>query len=152
MGTRSNRTLWWSLVGALVLYMGMAHVVPLQASPGVPVAVLLGVFVALSVGIALGSLAHRSRALSGPIRRGELDPTSPEGRAKAFPAFIVNLALSESVGIYGLVLAFLSGRAGLAIPFGLAGLALLYLHRPTAPDLVPPLGGGDAARRPPPIA
>jgi len=106
----------------------------------------------ISVATAIGTLLYRRHALAGPIQRGDLDLTIPQDQAKAFQVFIVNLVLSESVGIYGLVLAFLSGRGAYSIPFVLAALALMYAHRPTAPDLQPPLSGGYSGDRPTPIA
>ena len=151
MASMTNRILWWSLVVSLLVYVVIAHVASIPANTQVPVPVLLAVFGALSVGVAIGSLIYRRHALSGPIQRGELDPTSPEGQAKAFQPFILNLVLSESVGIYGLVLALLSGQGAYSIPFALAALALMYAHRPTAPDLIPPLSGRDLGVHPPPI-
>ena len=152
MATVTNRILWWCLVVSLVIYVVVAHVVSTRTSPDAPIPLLMGAFATLSVGIAIGTLLYRRHALAGPIQRGALDLTSPQDQAKAFQAFILSLVLSESIGIYGLVLAFLSGRGAYSIPFVLAALALMYAHRPTAPDLQSPLSGVYFEGRPPPIA
>ena len=68
--------------------------------------------------------------------------------ARAFTPFVLNLVLSESIGIYGLVLSFLSADPSYVFAFGAGAIALLWVHRPTAPDLVPPPGGFHS---PPPI-
>jgi hypothetical protein len=96
----------------------------------------------MSVVVAVGTLIYRRRALVEPIQAGQLDPSSKEGFAKAFTPLILNLVLTESIAIYGLVLAFLSHRPGLALPFAIGAFALMYLHRPTAPDLSPPATPG----------
>jgi hypothetical protein len=152
MATATNRTLWWSLVVSLLIYAVVAHVAALPRDPEASLLVLFGGLAALSGGIAVGTLVYRRRALVEPIRRGELDLSSPEGQQKAFQPYIVNLVLSESVGIYGLVLAFLSGRGAYSLPFIGLALVLMFAHRPTASDLAPPLGGGHSVTRPPPIA
>jgi hypothetical protein len=151
MATVTNRLLWWCLVVSLLIYVVMAHVASPRMNPDAPAPLLMAVLATLSLGIAVGTLLYRRHALAGPIQRGALDLTNPRDQAKAFQAFIISLVLSESVGIYGLVLAFLSGRGAYSIPFVLAALALMYAHRPTAPDLQSPLSGASFEGRPPPI-
>ena len=148
MGNSTNRILWGALVASLLIYLVVAFVAAPEGNPDFPVGIMAMTLAALSVATAVGTFVYRKSALAGPIQRGEIDPSSQEGMAKAFPPFIVCLVLSESVGIYGLVLAFLAGEGAYAVPFVLAGVALLYLHRPTAPDLHVP----DRQGRPAPIA
>lgn len=152
MATATNRMLWWSLVVSLLVYAVVAHVAALPRDPAAPLGVLFAALATIAGGEALGSLVYRRRALVDPIRKGELDLSTIEGQRKAFQPFMVNLVLSESIGIYGLVLAFLSGRGAYSLPFIGLALVLMFAHRPTAPDLAPPLGGGHSATRPPPIA
>ncbi len=151
MATNTNRLLWWSLIVSLLIYVLVAHVASVRTSPNTSIPLLMAVLGMISVATAIGTLLYRRHALAGPIQRGDLDLTNPQDQAKAFQVFIVNLVLSESVGIYGLVLAFLSGRGAYSIPFVLAALALMYAHRPTAPDLQPPPSGGFPGGRPSPI-
>jgi hypothetical protein len=152
MASTVNRILWWSLVISLLVYVVVAHVASVPHNAQIPLGMLFAVFAVVSVGTAAGTLIYRRHALAGPIKRGELDPSSREGQQKAFQPFILNLLLSESVGIYGLVLALLSGEGAYSVPFVLVALALLYLHRPTAPDLVPLMSSEHYSTGPPPIA
>ena len=140
MANSKCRALWWALVGSLLVYVVMAHVAQVTPNPnGPPVSLLVPVFTALSGTIAVGTIVFRRRALVGPIRAGRLDPSTPQGLQAAFTPFILNLVLSESIGIYGLVLALLSGQPIYSIVFSAAAVALMFVHRPTAPDLVPPM-------------
>ena len=134
-----NRVLWWALVVSLLVYIVVAHVSNVPPNPDAQIALLTPVFVLLSVGVGVGTVIYRRHALARPIQSGKLDPTTPDGAQRAFQPFITNLVLSESVGIYGLVLAFLSGNPIFSIAFSGAAIVLMFLHRPTAPDLAPPL-------------
>ena len=151
MDTTRNRMLWWSLVVSLVIYVGVAQLAITPEPSDELVETLFPILAVLSIGVAVGSLVYRRHALVGPIQSGQLDLATRIGRQRAFQPFIVNLVLSESVGIYGLVLAFLSGNRLFAVGFAAAGLALLYLHRPTASDIQPPRSPHDRAHDPTPI-
>jgi hypothetical protein len=141
MANLTRRALWWALVVSLLIYVAVAYVAQVAPNPNAPVSLLLPIFVGLSGVIAVGTIIFRRRALSGPIQAGQLDPTTPQGLQAAFTPFIINLILSESVGIYGLVLTFLSGQLLYSVAFSAAAIALLFVHRPTARDLVPPMSG-----------
>ena len=151
MSNPTTRALWWALVGALFINVLVAHLAPLPIDLGAPIALLTSVFAAMTMATAVGTVVYRRRALAGPIQAGQLDPRTPTGFQKAFQPFIINLVLSESVGIYGLVLALLSGDPGYSVAFTSVALVLMYVHRPTAPDLRPPLGGGYLGNDPTPI-
>lgn len=152
MANLQNRLLWWTLMGSLVAYTAVAHVVEMAPEEPMDVDLLLALFVGLSLAVAVGSLAYRRRALAGPIASGALDPSTPGGQVRAFQPYILNLVLSESIGIYGLVLTFLSGDTVYALGFCIAAAVLLFLHRPTAPDLSPPSGGSRRGSDATPIA
>lgn len=141
MNTLRFRLLWRALMASLLVYVAVAHVAPVPPNPEAPLDVLTGVLALLAVALGAGSLLYRRRALSGPIRSGELDPRTPEGQQRAMQPFLVNLVLSESVGLYGLVLSLLSGDPVYATAFCAAALVLMFLHRPTAADLIPPQSG-----------
>lgn len=149
MANATNQLLWWCLVVSLLIYVVVAYVAQVPASPEVPLGTVAAVLTVIAVGTAVGTILYRRRALVGPIRRGELDPSRPADLQRAFTPFILNLVLSESVGIYGLVLAILSGKPAWCLPFVASALGLMFVHRPTAPDLAPSPGGVGA--RPPPI-
>lgn len=151
MATPINRALWYALSASLFVYALIPNLLQRPVNPEAPIGLLTAVFASMSLVIAIGTIAYRRRALAGPIEAGRLDPTTPEGLQRAFPVFALNLMLSESVGIYGFVLSLLSGRAIYVLVFAAGALALLYVHRPTAPDLVPPHPGFASSDRPPPI-
>lgn len=152
MDTPTNRILWWSLMASLLVYVVVAHVASPAAEPDAPILVIAIALSVVAFGTGLATLLVRRIALAGPIARGELDPGTPEGQTRAFTIFILNLALSESIGIYGLVLAFLSGEAAWSIPFAAAALVLIVVHRPMAADLRSARTGDGIGRRPEPIA
>jgi hypothetical protein len=139
-----NRILWWALLVSLCVYVVVAHVEKVPARSDVPVDVLAPILGFLSIAVGVGTAIYRRHALVDPIQAGELDPTTPRGALLAFQPFITNLVLSESVGIYGLLLSLLSGNPLFSIAFSTGACLLMFVHRPTAPDLVPPPG----ARRP----
>lgn len=139
MANPTCRILWWTLVVSLLIYVLVAHVVDVAPNPSAPISLLLPVFTGLSLAIAAGTVILRRRALSEPIQAGRLDPSTAEGLAAAFTPFILSLVLAESIGIFGLVLAFLSGDPSYSVWFSAGAIALLFVHRPTARDLVPPL-------------
>jgi len=142
MANATNQLVWWSLVVSLLVYLGVAHVVALEAGSASASAPLLrSLFALIGLGVAFGTIAYRRQALVEPIRSGRLDPRSGEGQQTAFRVLVVNLALSESVGIFGLVLALLSGDPRQSWPFVVGALILMFVHRPTASDLVPPASG-----------
>lgn len=154
MDTHINRIVWWSLLSALVVYGVVAFVIAPAIGPreNMPTPVLAGVFGVVAVTTGLASIFVRGRALVGPIRSGALDPRSPEGLQRAAAPYIACLVLAESVGLFGLVLAMLSGRPGFALPFLAGAFALMVVHRPTAAELQPPRGGPHAHLDSSPIA
>ena len=117
-----------------------------------PLEVLVPAFGGLSLAIGVGTVVYRRIGLVGPIQSGSLDPSTPEGLQAGFQVLIILWVLSESVGIYGLVLSFLSGNPLFSVLFSAAALALLFVHRPTAADLQPPTSPTDRATDARPIA
>ena len=150
MANPTNRILWVVLCVSQFVYVGVAAVNPLDADSLDGFEFLPVAFIGIALASAIGGGLYRRKALVEPIRTGTLDPTTQEGFARAFQPFIVNLMLAESVAIYGLLLSFLSGEMQWVVGFVAASLALMWIHRPTAPSLVPPLDAG--VNRPAPIA
>lgn len=147
MASPVNRVLWVAMSSSVVLYVAIAAFVDVEPNEEI-VASLWPFLAGIAGAIAAGSIAWRRRALVEPIHTGALNLATPEGLARAQTVFILSLGLSEAVAIFGLLLSLLSGDLRWVIAFGAAGLTLLWLHRPTAPDLVPPAGGHRTA---PPI-
>jgi hypothetical protein len=154
MDTPTFRIVWWALLSTLLVYLGVAFGVAPEVGLGadVPLPLLAGALGGVALALGVASLIVRRRALVGPIQAGALDPATPEGRQRATAAYVVCLVLSESVGLFGLVLALLSGDGGWSLPFVGAAFALILLHRPSASDLQPPRSGPHAHLDPRPIA
>jgi len=126
----SQRTIWRALLASIALYA----LLPWFTQPrlhGDPESarVLLLSLTLIAVATAIGTLVAREILLVRPIRRGELRVSTPEGAAKLFQLALILWALSESVGIYGIVVFFLCGEAQYANLFFLASAALLFAHR-----------------------
>ena len=153
MGSFTNRILWAAMVVSLIVYAAVAHIVTSQGTQESPsyLSTLVAVFIFLSVSMGVGTIHYRRRALVNPIQVGQIDLNTAAGQQRAFQPFVMNLMLSESVGIYGLVLAFLSGHGEYYLPFMAGALVLMFLHRPTASDLNPSNRGLAASQPPPPI-
>lgn len=134
-----------------MIYVGVAAVVkPVgeERDPGVLFPALLSVAAATGV----GTVIHGRLALAGPIQSGRLDPAEGKGQERAFRSFMINLVLSESVGIHGLVLSIRSGVVWYSLGFAAAAIALLYIHRPTARDLVARSSSSQRGEDPTPIS
>jgi F0F1-type ATP synthase membrane subunit c/vacuolar-type H+-ATPase subunit K len=141
MANTTNRLIWWALFAALIVHGVVAYTVaPMrEVEPGQSVFVIFVALGVISLATAVATIFVRGRMLVRPIQSGALDPARPEDRQQAFVAFVLCVALTESIGIYGLVVAFFSANASWSLPFiGLAVL-LMLVHRPTAADLRPPL-------------
>ena len=151
MSNHTCRALWWALVVSLFINVLVAYLVPLPVDLRAPIELLTPLFAAATLAIAVGTVVYRRRALADPIQSGQLDPRTPAGFQQAFRPFIINLLLSESVGIYGLLLVFLSGDPDYSVAFTAVALVLMYVHRPTALDLIPPRGVGSTSNDPTPI-
>jgi hypothetical protein len=138
------RVLWLALLASQVIYLVVPYVAEVagrRPDPGVLNTLTL-ILAGISLATGAGTIVYRRRALVDPIQAGRLDPDSPDGAAKAFSPIILNLVLTESIAIYGLVLALLSGSPSRAVPFALGAFVLMWVHRPTAPGLTPPASAG----------
>ena len=150
MATLTFKVLWASLCAAQLGYVLVIVLQQETSQPSSPPEALFLALLVIAIGTGLGTVIYRRRALVDPIRSGELDLNTPAGAGRAFTPYILNLVLTESVGIYGLVLSSLSHDPKYVIGFATGSLILMYVHRPTAPELQPPLSTS-AGSMPPPI-
>ncbi len=143
MANFTNRLIWWALIVSIGVYAVAAYAIAGTVGPRdrTQVHILTAALGLVSTTIGMATIFIRGRMLVGPIKRGELDPRTPAGRKRAFMPFILCLVLSESIGTYGLVMAMFSGSPLYAGPFLVISTLLLLIHRPTAPELVPPSSG-----------
>jgi hypothetical protein len=89
----------------------------------------------VAVSTAVATFVLRRLLIAGPIANRSLDPTTPAGRARFFQAHVFCWVLSESVGIYGLVLYFLYGSRPLLYGFLAGAFVLMLLHAPRQPQV-----------------
>ena len=128
--------LWGSMLASLAVYAALPALLPEVENAPAPSLVVVGALLAASVGVGAISVALRHVLLVRPARSGRLDISRPEGSARWLQISIALWALSESVGIAGLVLFLLYRQPGLLYPF-LAGAALLLVvHAPRAASLL----------------
>ena len=142
------RILWLVLLLSQVIYLVVAHIVPSETTSSATSVTLPSIALAIfSIGLAVFTLVWRRRMLVAPIQAGQLDPNTEEGLGRVFVPYVLTIIVTESIAINGFAIALLSREPERAYPFALAAFALMYYHRPTAPDLSPPAASG--AYRPP---
>jgi hypothetical protein len=138
--------LWGAIFGSLFIYLFVCHQfgdgIRRSASPNMPLDLMRNVLYGVSILTLIGTrflrkfmLAGRSDG-SGPM---SLKPASPSNQSsligKYAVAMMVSLALSESIGIYGLVLFLLGDDFRILYIFiGISALAM-FLYRPKREEL-----------------
>jgi len=149
--SRTTRIIWIALMASIALYVVVAFVVVKEprasdsGSLGMPLAAIAMATAGASLALRHGSLSDAAlvRALAKPLPEGQVYAVKARGLPAAErrllaaavhmqTALIPCLALNEAIAIFGLVLAFQSGRPEMSLPFAAAALALDVL---LAPDI-----------------
>ena len=113
-----------AMLAAIVLYLLIAHLLlPHRPSPAMTVLCVL-TFVAVMDVIALIFL--RRMFLSRPVAQ----PVDAKALAQWRAGYLLTYALSEAIALLGLVLNALGFTIGQALPFYIAGFALILFFRP----------------------
>jgi hypothetical protein len=123
------RIIWRALLASLAVYSALPLLLR-PAGDAESTRVLLLALMAIAALTAIGTLVARERLLVGPIRSGELSLTTPEGQTRVSTLCITLWALSESIGLYGILLYALSGEARYLYLFLMASAGLFFAHRP----------------------
>jgi hypothetical protein len=123
------RIIWRVLLGSLALYSLMPWFVRIEGDRE-PMGTLLLALMGVSALTAVGTLLARERLLVAPMRSGELSLATAEGQARITTTCIRLWALSESIGLYGVVVYYLSGEARYLYLFLMAAVGLFFAHRP----------------------
>lgn len=147
MLTQQLWILWAALIASLLVYAAIPLVLPAaEGEARAADTAGVGAAVAFAVMAVLGSLALRRLALVRPLARGALELGSRAGQTRLYTVSMLCWALSEAVGIVGLLLFLLYRRPELCYPFLAAALGLLLFHAPRASALRRRSGPADLAR------
>jgi len=130
---RVHWTLWASLLVSLAVYA----LLPLLMTPpgggdGGVSGVLVAALAMAAVMLGVASFAIRRALLTGPVRRGQLDPDRPRDALRVRGILIACWVACEAVAIQGLVLFFLGAPLAVVFAFFAAGALLMLLHAPRA--------------------
>lgn len=123
---------WGAMLASILVYVAVAFLrvrdaqAPSENSPEMLWMILFG----MAVSNAIVSVGIRQIFLVRAVRKRTLDLTQLAGLQRAFTIFIVNWALSETAGIFGLLLVFLGASFWSGVPFWGLALVLMIFHRP----------------------
>jgi hypothetical protein len=107
---------------------------------------LIGALAFVGLMTAAATLLLRRFAILQPVQSGTLDITTKAGTARFSTISLLAWVLSESIGIYGLVLFFLYRVPALLYPFLSAAFLLLIFHAPCTGSLRGRPSSSDLAR------
>lgn len=143
----------WMVWGAMLFSLAVYACIPLLVvRPPKPVwASFVGALAAISMTTAIATAIVRNRALVRPARVGRLDLSSQSGANRLQAISIINWALSNSIGVYGLVCFLLFGSYALLAGFVAVAVALILYHAPRLSPLQPAPSAELLASRPEPI-
>jgi hypothetical protein len=159
------RILWFALFVSTFLYMGIAYGVLAKKAPVPQVPIMPPIFGALSLAVAgmsflLPKITYSQAAKNAHVKIDEEVTTNSafpdryrdavprqrvfaepsEALSKAFACFmspfILSLALSEAVALFGFVLAQLGFEMMITLPFFVAGAALIAVRFPRQETVV----------------
>ncbi|MDI3288679.1 hypothetical protein [Polyangium sp. 15x6] len=158
------RILWMAMLIATTMYVGLAFSGILKPPPEPVVPMMPFVFGLLSLVLTIVSFAlprsiHAAAARAAEVEiREEAPPDAFSGHyreamekrrvfadpaaamAKAYTSymtpFVLSIAFSEAIALFGLVLAFLGFEKILVVPFFVAGATLIAIRFPTQPKIL----------------
>jgi formate-dependent nitrite reductase membrane component NrfD len=129
---RVLRIVHGALLGAAFLYVFMAEKLNEGREPKSTSVIYMAIAV-MAVAVVVISFVFRIRMVGSSEEKLRLDATDATALARWRAGNVVTLALAESVVLYGLVLRFVGATTAQAVPFYLAGIAMLLLFTPRRP-------------------
>lgn len=137
--------LWAAMLGALGVYVLIAHLMDRElftAGRGVPLGLVRNILLGVAAVVLIATRFIRRLILSRPSGQAAASASAsspaqidPAIYAKYTTAMIVSLALSESIGIYGLILFFLGDSFQTFYTFtGISAVAMLF-YRPKSEEI-----------------
>lgn len=127
--------IWGALLVSLGMYAGISYVVAKPVAPAdlpAPVPTMQMLFAMLSLGSLTVAYLLPRKLLQKAI--GKEDPATLQIEklvGLAFTPWILRMALTESVGIYGLMLAMVSGQPSNGLPFLIMSALVMLTHMPS---------------------
>ena len=132
---RSLQIVWGALICSLGSYVGVAYVVTAHAgsaAESAPVATMELAFAVAAVGCLGVSYLLPRKLLRTALAKEDVATIALEKLLPhAFSAWILRMALTESVVIFGLVLAMMSGQPQKVLPFVILSLLAMITAIPT---------------------
>ena len=124
--------LWAVFAALLALELRIAYVIPPRPHPWYDAQVAVAGFVLalLAVLAAVGTFTLRETLAMREIRRGSLDPNTPDGFARLRGMLVVLWTLCLVIGLLGCGLAYGADSPRAAWPYVFAAAVLLVLHAP----------------------
>lgn len=146
----------WIIWGTLLASLGIYAALPLLVTPagegmGEGARILTLCLVAVAVATAAATFILKRVLVVAPVARGEMDAKTPRGAQRIQLGYVVCWALAESIGVYGLVLYFLTHSVTTMLPFIVGSALLLVAHAPRAADSERAHDSPELAQRPDPI-
>jgi hypothetical protein len=140
------QVLWVALLASVVLYVAVAHLVPIQAS-ALPTDALVKAFYVVSLILFISSILIQRRMLSPelvrkyakqPVVRTDAPPNSNEGRALlrhhadlwVLKVSLISWAMAEAIALLGLVAALIACKPSNIYPFAATALLAMVWTRP----------------------
>jgi len=161
---RTTRILWFALLLSVFLYAGLPFTGLLPPAKGPPLPIMSYALAAMSLALAVTSFLLPKTIYSGALRATQVetteevapsafseqyraatpkarvfvDPNAAKSKAYAvfFTPFILSLALSEAIALFGLVLASLGFDKVVYLPFFGVGAVLIALRFPNEASIL----------------
>jgi hypothetical protein len=139
-GMRSLWIIWVGILGSLCVYIFICHHIGDQIKGDMgsnfPIGTIKHALYLVAIVTLIIAYFFRKRMLSGTFRKSEenisnlkLLPSQAPFLSKYTTAMIVSLALSETIGIYGLVLFFLGDKYQTLYTFiGISAISMFYFR------------------------
>jgi len=136
---RSIITIWIALFASLPVYLGICLLLDKQQlvdmDPGFPLKIFAFALIAVSLLTLFGTSVVRKKLLTVG-KKGKGGDWLQQVKAKYTGATVISAALSESIGVYGLVLFLISQNFVLLCQFLLLSAIAMFFYRPRKAELM----------------
>lgn len=128
-------SIWVFFLSAIIIYVGLSYILIQTPNNTIsnlfPLYAVIGI---LSLVCAVISVVLRLKLINHAIASGTLLPNTEEGTKKIHTYLIIIWAITESIAIYGLILAILAGKFLLCLPCAIVSFAIMIYQHPFIED------------------